>query len=366
MVEGPRPRVWLDLDNSTHVLFFAPLIEALQTAGISVTVTAKPHAQTIELARLHGLKVISVGRSNARRRVMKAAVVLKRTVDLYAEMKRRARPALLLSHGSRSGVLAARMLGVPAWTFLDYEHVEARTLTVGTTRFWFPDLLRTATLRQSFVRRATFYPGLKENIYLASWPLRAMAVRQDLEVPSDVRWVVTRPPATSAHYASERSWQLWKSAITQLLAHRDVQVNVVPRDQSQGRIIRALFEDEPRLSVLTRAVDGPSLIAAADLVVGGGGTMNREAAVLGTPVWSVFNGPTPHIDEQLSREGRLRWIRCEQDIIDAQADLWRRPTPRGGCAEGRNLILREICRAVGVSSVDVPPRIRAERILSGA
>ena len=365
MVQGPQPRVWLDLDNSPHVLFFAPLIEALQDAGISVTITAKPHAQTIELARLHGLKVICVGRSNARRRLMKPAVVLKRTVDLYLEMKRRARPALLLSHGSRSGVLAARMLGVPAWTFLDYEHVEARTLAVGTTRFWFPDLLRTAKLRRRFIQRATFYPGLKENIYLASWPLCPNEVRQNLAVPSDMRWVVTRPPATSAHYASEKSWQLWKNAITQLLAHRDVQVHVVPRDQSQGRAVRTLFEDQPRLCVLARAVDGPSLIAAADLVVGGGGTMNREAAVLGTPVWSVFNGPTPHIDEQLSREGRLRWIRSEQDIADAQANLWHRPTPRGGGAEGRNLILREVCRAVGIS-VEVSPRVRTQRVLSGA
>jgi hypothetical protein len=365
MVEVSHPRVWLDLDNSPHVLFFAPLIEALQAAGIAVTITAKPHAQTIELARLHGLAVVTVGRSNARRRLMKAAVTLKRTVDLCFEMKERARPALFLSHGSRSGVLAARMLGIPAWTFLDYEHVEARTLAVGTTRFWFPDLLRTATLRRSFIRRATFYPGLKENIYLASWPLRPTALRQDLAVPSEVRWVVTRPPATSAHYASERSWQLWKSAITQLLAHRDVQVHVVPRDRSQGQSVRALFEDQPRLSVLTSAVDGPSLIAAADLVVGGGGTMNREAAVLGTPVWSVFNGPTPHIDEQLSREGRLRWIRSEQDIADAQRDLWHRPAPRGGGGDGRNMILRAICDAVG-SRLEVSPRPRTQRVLSGA
>jgi hypothetical protein len=365
MGEGSQPRVWLDLDNSPHVLFFAPLIDALQGAGVAVTITAKPHAQTIDLARLHGLQVVTVGRSNARRRIMKAAVTLKRTVDLRAAMEDRAPAALFLSHGSRSGVLAARLLRIPAWTFLDYEHVEARSLAIGTTRFWFPDLLRTASLPPSLARRATFYPGLKENIYLAGWPLRPQKVRQELRVPAESRWVVTRPPATSAHYASEKSWHLWKIAISRLLERREAVVHVLPRDQNQGETIRGLFADQTRLFVLMHAVDGPSLVAAADLVVGGGGTMNREAAVLGTPVWSVFNGPTPYIDEQLSREGRLRWIRCEQDIADAQLTLWRRPEPRGGGADGRSLIVHAILDAVGVTPV-ASSRTRARRVLSGA
>ena len=365
MTDCTRPRIWLDLDNSPHVLFFAPLVASLRSAGITVVLTAKPQAQTLELARLHGLDAIPVGRSNARKRLMKAAVTLQRTAALYSVMTRQQTPALFLSHGSRSGVLAARLLGVPAWTFLDYEHVESRSLAIGTTRFWFPDLLRTARLPSRLSTRATFYPGLKENVYLAGWPLRPGALRRQLGVPSDARWVVTRPPATTAHYACEKSWRLWKATVSHILSRGDAIVHAIPRDGTQGQIISNFFSNEPRLSVLKGAVDGPSLIAGADLVLGGGGTMNREAAVLGTPVWSVFNGPTPHIDEQLAREGRLRWIRQEADIATAEHDLWLRPTPRGGGDEGRRLIIHRILEATGVRTGSIHRR-RSRRILSSA
>lgn len=353
MSEVPRRRVWVDLDNSPHILFFAPIIDALRRVGVRLILTAKPQAQTLELAHLHGLNVTSIGRPNARRRAMKPLVTLQRAAALGSVIRQGPQPALLLSHGSRSGVLAARLLGIPAWTFLDYEHVEARSLALGTAQFWFPDLLASASLRDSLARRASFYPGLKENIYLQDWPLRPAGLRQELGVSADVKWVVSRPPATTAHYASERSWELWRASIGRLAARQEATIHVVPRDRAQREQVKSLFSSDPSVKVLERAVDGPSLIAAADLVVGGGGTMNREAAVLGTPVWSVFNGPTPHIDEQLAREGRLLWIRCADDIGKAERTLWSRPLPRGGGAQGRDLIIGRVLEKLGMASASL-------------
>jgi predicted glycosyltransferase len=103
-----------------------------------------------------------------------------------------------------------------------------------------------------------------------------------------------------------------------------------------------MFEGRPNVRVLQDVVDGPAAIAAADLVVGGGGTMNREAAVVGTPVWSVFNGPTPHIDDCLAAEGRLTWIRSASDIECAEDRLWERPEPRGSLRAGRDLIVEQV------------------------
>ena len=50
-----------------------------------------------------------------------------------------------------------------------------------------------------------------------------------------------------------------------------------------------------------RAIDAQSLIAYADLVVSAGGTMNREAVALGTPVWTTFQGRLGAVDERLDR-----------------------------------------------------------------
>ena len=62
------------------------------------------------------------------------------------------------------------------------------------------------------------------------------------------------------------------------------------------------------------AQDGRSLVALADALVSAGGTMNREAAVLGTPVWSIFEGPLGGVDEQLVREGRMRILRHPEEL----------------------------------------------------
>jgi predicted glycosyltransferase len=66
-------------------------------------------------------------------------------------------------------------------------------------------------------------------------------------------------------------------------------------------------------------------VAFADLLVSAGGTMNREAAVLGTPVWSVFEGRPGAVDDQLVREGRLRLLHDPDEIEVARKPegAWR-------------------------------------------
>jgi uncharacterized protein len=72
---------------------------------------------------------------------------------------------------------------------------------------------------------------------------------------------------------------------------------------------------DPGLIVPERAVDGRSLAALADLVVSAGGTMIREAAVLGTPVWSIFEGRLGAVDELLVSEGRVRLLRDPAELV---------------------------------------------------
>jgi predicted glycosyltransferase len=63
-----------------------------------------------------------------------------------------------------------------------------------------------------------------------------------------------------------------------------------------------------------RAIDGRSLVAFADVLVSAGGSMNREAAALGTPVWTMFEGRMGAVDERLVAEGRLRVLRDPEDV----------------------------------------------------
>src|SRR5207237_6066129 len=86
--------------------------------------------------------------------------------------------------------------------------------------------------------------------------------------------------------------------------HEEVQAVVLPRTEEQRAYVRGL--DLPSLVIPERAVDAQSLIALADLVVSAGGTMNREAAALGVPVYTTYGGRLGGVDEELTREGRLK------------------------------------------------------------
>ena len=84
---------------------------------------------------------------------------------------------------------------------------------------------------------------------------------------------------------------------------KSVHAVVLPRTHEQRAYVKSLAL--PSVIVPERAVDAQSLIALADLVVSAGGTMNREAAALGVPVYTTYGGRLGGVDEALIREGRL-------------------------------------------------------------
>jgi hypothetical protein len=114
--------------------------------------------------------------------------------------------------------------------------------------------------------------------------------------------------------------------------------------------LQAALGNIDQIDFLERAVNGPNLVAAADLVLGGGGTMNREAAVLGVPVWSVFCGPSPAIDQRLADEGRLRWVRSDDELSAALRASPPAPLmARGPFPEGVAVIMEDITLCLSAS-----------------
>jgi predicted glycosyltransferase len=326
----------------------APLISSIRAAGMCVRVTARPQAQTLELARLFGIEVQPIGGGDKRGTVGKVSGVLARSTQLAVWVIRQGRPLLLVS-SSRTACLAAALLRVRSVALLDYEHAEHRSLATSDV-LWLPDLLREASLPTRTRRVAAFYEGLKENLYLDARRFDRNAERAILGVGPNDRLVVSRPPADGAHYASPVSGRLWFAVVRRLLGEPRMRFVVIPRTKAQGAYLRDAMGAPAGLEVLDRAVDGPALVAAADLVVGGGGTMNREAAVLGTHVWSVFSGPRPAIDEALAREGRLTWITREAQLTDVAFPPAGPRAPRGPFPDGRRSITSDIFARLAAGS----------------
>jgi uncharacterized protein len=115
--------------------------------------------------------------------------------------------------------------------------------------------------------------------------------------------VVRTPPAVSLYHRFENP--LFAQLLERL---RDrAQVVVLPRTPEQRAELSGFIVPE-------RAIDAQSLIAYADLVVSAGGTMNREAVALGTPVWTTFEGRLGAVDERLIAEGRLRRLTRADEV----------------------------------------------------
>ena len=310
-------RVWVDLTNSPHVLVFRPLIRLLRERGAEVEVTAREYAQTLQLLELHGIEATPIGRHGGRSALGKAAGELGRLPALRRWAKGR-RFDLALAHGSHDLTLTGRSLGIPSATTFDYEFawLQHQLGCRAATRVVVPEAIPAERLARFGARppKLRRYAGLKEEYYLADFK------PSHVDLPAGKRLVVARtPPEVSLYHRHDNP--LFRSVLERLGKDERAHVVVLPRTDEQRQDIRAL--GLPSLAVPDRAVDAQSLIAAADAVVSAGGTMNREAVALGTPVYTTFSGRLGAVDEQLIRAGRLTQLRDP-----AQLDLDALP-PRG-------------------------------------
>jgi predicted glycosyltransferase len=314
---------------SAHVLVFRPLIALLREGGDEVEITARDYAQTLQLLELHGLDATVIGQHGGRSRLGKARSLSSR----LGALRHWARPRnfeLGLAHGSHELTLSARRLGIPSATTHDYEfaslqhHLGMRA----ATRVVVPEAIPPERLARFGVRppKLLRYPGLKEEYYLADFEPDESVLEQ-LGVDRSRVLVVLRPPPDVSLY-HRHSNPLFPQTLDFLGAHPEVQAVVLPRTDEQRAFVGGL--DLPSMIVPDRAVDAQSLIALADVVVSAGGTMNREAAALGVPVYTTYGGRLGGVDEELIREGRLK------PLTDPRAlDLQKR-TPETGARVRRN------------------------------
>jgi len=306
-------RVWVDLTNSPHVLVMRPIVEALRARGAEVEVTARDFAQTVGLAERFGLHAEVIGRHRGGRVAAKAVGLGSRATALARWAGRRGRSRgrfdLALGHGSNDVTVAAALLRIPRSTMFDYEWAAVQhtincrlAQAVVVPEAIPPDRLDRYGARGKLQR----YPGLKEEYYLAEFaPDTAVLDELHLDAAQPIA-VVRTPPEVSLYHRFEHS--LFADVLDRL---RDQgQVVVLPRTPEQ----RAELERAGGFTVPERAIDAQSLIAFSDLVVSAGGTMNREAVALATPVWTTFEGRLGAVDEQLIAEGRLRQLARATDL----------------------------------------------------
>jgi len=308
-------RVWIDLTNSPHVLVMRPVIEQLRADGHEVRVTARDFAQTLALCERFGIAHTAIGHHRGAGLAGKARGLADRSVALMRWATRPPRAErfdLALGHGSNDITVAAALLRIPCATTFDYEWATvqhtvncrlARTVVV-------PDLIPAERLYRYGARgKIAAYPGLKEEYYLADFEPDDAVLRELGLDPGRPIAVVRTPPAVSLYHRFSND--LFGAVLERL---RGAQTVVLPRTPEQ----RAELAAAGGFIVPERAIDAQSLIAHADLMVSAGGTMNREAVALGTPVFTVFEGRLGAVDERLIADGRLRRLESPEQVVLAK------------------------------------------------
>jgi uncharacterized protein len=305
--------IWVDLTNSAHVVVLRPLVELLEAAGHEVTLTARPLSHTTELLDDWGHPYTAFGHYGGAGRVGKALAVSSRAAQALRFARGRGFD-YGLAHGSTDVPPVGRVLGIPNTTMFDYEWAafQHQLNCRLATRVLVPDAIPADRLARYGARppKLVQYAGLKEEYYLADFePDEAVPARLGLDGRRPL--VVVRTAPSYALYLGGSENELL-TRLLQRLAAETTQTVVLARTDEQRRAVRALGEN---FVVPERAVDGRSLVAFADAVVSAGGTMIREAAVLGTPVWSIFEGRLGAVDEQLAHDGRIRFLRDPAELV---------------------------------------------------
>ncbi len=309
-----------------------PVIECLRADGHDVRVTARDFAQTIELCERFDIAHTAIGHHRGERLAAKLGGLISRSTALLRWALADARgsrgsatdpPArfdIALGHGSNDVSIAAAALRIPSSTMFDYEwaavqhHVNCRLARAVVV----PDAIGPERLQPYGADgKIRTYEGLKEEYYLADFtPDPAILVELALEERRPLT-VIRTPPEVSLYHRFAND--LFADVLTRArdaAVSDGVQVVVLPRTAEQHAECAAV----PGFVVPPHAIDAQSLIAYADLVISAGGTMNREAVALGTPVYTTFEGRLGAVDERLIAEGRLRKLTDPGELSFAKRD----------------------------------------------
>ena len=322
-------RVWIDLSNSPHPLLFEPVARRMAELGHTTILTARDNAQTVELARQRWPEVTVIGGSTPRGRVNKARTIARR-VRALARWARAAAPDVALSHNSYAQAAAARLLRIPVVTAMDFEYQPANHLAFRLAH----RILLPAPLDQAVVRgqgaspaKTIRYPGLKEELYLGDFePDPTVLEKLGLSRTSMRRLVVARtPPDRALYHRFENS--IFFDALHHVAAEDGTRCVILTRDAEQRSVIER--QGIPNVVAPTTAIDSRALMYEADLVLGAGGTMTREAALLGVPTFSLFAGRAPAVDEWLVERGLLKRLE-DVEQLDGALD---QPSPRRTIAD---------------------------------
>ncbi|WP_419662182.1 conserved uncharacterized protein, DUF354 [Desulfosarcina variabilis str. Montpellier] len=308
-----KKKIWIDLDNSPHVLFFYPLIKELEKKGYSLLITARDYAQVTGLVKLFEINASIIGKHYGKKKLIKIIGFFFRSVQLLIAIHKE-HPDIAFSHFSRSQILAAKLLKIPTIAAYDYEFVQ-KLIFINPNLCLVPEVLyKNGGLSRN--KNYKSYPGLKENVYMQNVEY-IDTIKNVLDINEKDIVITIRPPATEAHYHRSYSSKLFDLIMSYLVTKEHTKLILLPRTKKQKVSIKLKWKEyilKRKILIPDEVINGVEIVNISDIVISGGGTMIREAAAINVPAYSFFGGKTGEVDKYLEKMGKLTIIRKPIDI----------------------------------------------------
>lgn len=315
-------KIWIDIVNSPHVRFFNGIIKKLREDGHEVIITARDFSNIHDLLDIFNQEYTSIGDHGVTLEE-KLLSSTKRAYELAQFIKDKEIDVAISKHSIEMPRVAFG-LGIPNIFILDNEHaIAANKLTLPLiSKLIIPEIfdvwntIKFGMDPNNIIR----YNGTCEVTHLEDFDYNPNILEDlGLELQKD-KIILMRPEPSLASYLDA---DCTKSVLTPIVEQlKDIaDILVIPRFKMQGE----LFEDIPNVHIVKTPVDTFSLMKKADLVIGAGGTMNREAALLGTPVISCYPGSQLSVDTYYINKGLMNRSTSLDEIITMSKKLLSKP-----------------------------------------
>ena len=305
-------KVWIDISNAPHVRFFKDVIKHLQSEGEDVIVTTRQFGDIHKLLNMYDIEFISVGKHGVslEEKLKESTNRVNDLVDIISGEK----IDVAVSKHSIELPRISFGLGIPSLYILDNEHaIAANKLTLPLcSRIIAPRIIDVWKLMQygADPNKLVQYNGTSELMHFKTFEYNEN-IFEDLNLDLvKNKTIFMRPEPSLASYLDTDCKKSVLSPIVDVLKEY-ANILILPRFKEQAKI----FEGIENVTILNAPVDTSSIIKKSDLVIGAGGTMNREAAILQTPVISCYPGECLSVDKFYIDQGLMYRSNDVDDII---------------------------------------------------
>ncbi|MGQ9507589.1 MAG: DUF354 domain-containing protein, partial [Candidatus Bathycorpusculaceae bacterium] len=285
--EGLRMKVWYDACTGKQVRYGVAIARRLREKGHETILTTRKHPDTLPLAEFLGENFHVVGKYDPKSLLTRVKEGVRRQL-FFCSLFEKDVPDVAISHGSVDLCRVAFGLGIPIITTIDTLYADAvNKLTLPLSNYVVASKAIPKGKLKAYIPKGNLisFEGVDEVAWIKGF---VPSVSFDF----GESFVVVREFEEKASY-TKRKIDFW---------------SIAKKLTKFGKVIflsrykRKITKDKD-IIVPKEFIDSASLVAQADLFVGAGGTITREAALQGTPSIVIDVLPKQHANDFLAKRG---------------------------------------------------------------